>query len=124
MEFFNEILLDQSDEDKIKSLILKYQNRKRKTMQPSPYALFFLDKGKDILLQINEETNKIPTPEIAIERLFFEWNRISDYEKNIYMRASYALDFKPKTTTKETIAKFGKNTKVNKLRDFLALFSL
>lgn len=117
---------DQFDEEErqIKNIMMKYNNRKRQTMQPSPYSLFFLDKGKDIALSIYNETNKKPSPDETLKRLHFEWNRITEYEKNIYMRASYKLEYKPKATnTKDLIAKLHSKTHTNQVREFLKLFS-
>lgn len=113
------------DEDlRIRLIMNKYLTRKRKTMPPSPYSLFFLDKGEDIIKEMNKENGQRPKPDDAMKRIPFEWRRISEYDRSIYLRASYKLNYNPKSVnTKEFLKRIHRKTRVNQLREFLKLFT-
>lgn len=116
-------ILDEEDL-RIHIIMNKYYIRKRENMQPSPYALFFLDKGEEILKTMKRETGNTPTPDNGIKRISFEWRRLSEYEKNIYIRASYKLSYDPKAiNTKELIKKIHGKSRINQLREFFKLFA-
>lgn len=112
------------DETRINEVLRKYNNRKRQSMVPSPYALFFIDKGEYIIHKIYDETSIKPSGDNAIRRLHFEWNHLTINERRIYMCASFRLGYKPDTSkSKVFIDKIRKKTRVSELRDFLTLFT-
>lgn len=112
------------EEKKIKSIIEKYNKRKRKTMVASPYALFFLDVGPDILIKMKEETGNIPTPEDGIKRINYEWRRLCQYDRLFYLYASKKLGYKPEATNaKEMIRNISRQTRTNRFIEFIKLFT-
>lgn len=103
----------EDEETKILEIIELYNKRRRQSMNPSPYALFFLHKGAEILIQINKETGLKPEPEKSMKRIQYEWQKISKLERNIYLNASNRLGYKPrKPNTDELINRMKSKTRI------------
>lgn len=110
---------------RIRLIINLYEKRPRKSMEPSPYALFFLDKGKDIVNKYVGKTMIKPQYDEIFYRINDEWKNVSKYEKTIYMRASHMLGYKPRVPEgKSVVNKFKSNRQLNQYREFLKLFSI
>lgn len=70
-------------------LISLYENRKRKTMPPSPYALFFLKYAKPIA----KKNIKTITAEELIKNVTEQWKNLPDTDKEIFFKTSIELGF-------------------------------
>lgn len=113
------------EESKILIIIDLYNNRKRQSMKPSPYALFFLHKGKEILLKINSETGSRPTVKDSMKRIYYEWTRISDYERNVYLNASHRLGYKYETKNSEKLVnRIKSKSRIGVIESYLKYFGL
>lgn len=80
-----------SDSEEIKKL---FYERKRSTMEPTPYVLFFLHKGKEFALRESAQLGNIrPKPSDFIITLQDEWARLSDNEKGFYLLIAMELGY-------------------------------
>lgn len=70
-------------------LINLYNNRKRKTMLPSPYVLFFLKHAKVIA----KDNIKTITPEELLKEITDKWINLSLENKQIYFETSQELGY-------------------------------
>lgn len=86
--------MEESDVSFIDELVELYKNRNRKTMNPSPYALYFLKNGKDLVLDESKLTdNKKPNAKNVMMRLVKEWARLSSDKKKPYFDAASKLGY-------------------------------
>lgn len=78
----------------INELINLYKNRERETMNPSPYALYFLKNGREIVLEESKLIgNKKPKSKDVLLRILREWVRLSSEEKKPYIEAAFLLGY-------------------------------
>jgi hypothetical protein len=83
-----------TNEEFIQELINLYNNRKRKSMEPSPSSLFFLKHGSRIAHIVSSETGGgKPDYKTTFLRIKYEWSILDESIKLIYLKASIQLGF-------------------------------
>lgn len=71
-----------------------FNERKRSTMKATPYTLFFLHRGKEFALRESAKIgNKRPKPSDFILVLQYEWNILSNENKEFYLDAAMKMGY-------------------------------
>lgn len=74
-----------------------FLQRKRSSMKPTPYILFFLHKGKEFALREAAKLgNKRPKPSDFIMTLQEEWSILTPEEKEIYLNTAIKMGYEEK----------------------------
>ncbi len=82
--------------DELKKL---FNERKRLTMEPTPYVLFFLHRGKEFALRESAKLgNRRPKPSDFIITLQQEWAKLTEDEKGFYLLVAMEMGYE-KTET-------------------------
>lgn len=88
--------MSEFDKEELKKI---FEERKRKSMEPTPYVLFFLHKGKEFALREAQALgNRRPKPSDFIITLQQEWARLSEDEKGFYLLVAMEMGYE-KTET-------------------------
>lgn len=91
----------------INELLDLYNNRKRRSMDPSPSSLFFLKEGARIVRLISSENGGgKPDYKKTFVRIRYEWTAIDEYSKIIYSKAAIKLGYKPKENFSDSKRQF------------------
>lgn len=89
--------MSDTEESLIQELVNLYNNRKRRSMDPSPASLFFLKEGPNIVRKVSSENGNVkPDYKQTFIRIKYEWTILEQYNKDIYIKGALRLGFIPK----------------------------